>query len=549
MLLIGLTLPFLPTALVDIGSPITWSENPNNLPSSPSNSTENFITEGEGDWVRDFSVSVSRIDLTFLNSVLNILWGSGVLVMLILTIHSWMNLQRIKKSINFIENQVVQTLFQNCKYRLRISKKVMLVESPLIKSPVTFGIFKIYIVLPRNAEIWLSRDELTYIFLHELHHFKYKDIATNHIVNLFQILYWYNPLIWVAFREMRLDREIACDSAVLKMLNHKHYSAYGNTILTFANKSFFENRFSTANHLVSSRKQLRNRIEKIANYSTESRLLKWKSIIIFVLLIGIVISQIPIVSAMSDREDRIHFDHPQTIEEDLSNYFHGYDASFVLYDLRKAQYLIYNKDKSMLRVSPNSTYKIYSALFALDSGVISTRDSLLKWDKEEHSFEEWNQNQNLYTAMKNSVTWYFQSLDQQMPKQTIQTYVDKIHYGNQDVSAGVKNYWLESSLKISPIEQVQTLKDFYTNQFDFNEQHIALIKDTIKLETKNNATIYGKTGTGTVNNKHVNGWFIGYVESQNNTFFFATNIKSDHHAKGSIAEDITKSILEDKVIY
>ncbi|WP_425339534.1 penicillin-binding transpeptidase domain-containing protein [Lentibacillus salicampi] len=210
---------------------------------------------------------------------------------------------------------------------------------------------------------------------------------------------------------------------------------------------------------------------------------------------------------------------------------------------------MFNKDKSTLRVSPNSTYKIYSALFASESEVITRNDNSMKWNGNSYPYQSWNQNQNLFTAMENSVTWYFQQLDKKVQMKNIESYLDKIQYGNQNLSGGIEDYWLESSLKISPIEQVRTLKDFYTNQFGFDGKNIQFIKDAIKLETKDSATLYGKTGTGTVNGKNVNGWFIGYVETENNTYFFATNIESDRHASGSIAAEITKSILYDKGIY
>ncbi|SFL72013.1 bla regulator protein blaR1 [Gracilibacillus orientalis] len=549
ILLTALTLPVLPIQLLDFGTKFTWNGNQNSIPSSSNPTTENLVTESGRNWMQDFSISVNRFDLTFLNPFITIVWITGMLIMIALTLKAWIQLQRIKKSISIVENQEIQTLFEQCKQSLHISQKIELVNSPLIKSPLTFGIFKTYIILPRNAEAWLSKDDLKYILLHELNHYKYKDIATNYLVVLFQILYWYNPLIWIAFREMRLDREIACDSAVLKRLDQNHYKAYGNTIIKFADKSFLQSQFAMANQLASSKKQLKKRMEKIATFKTESKLLKLKSIMIFILLTGVVISQIPVVSAMSYGEDRINFDNKQTVYEDLSAFFNEHDSSFVLYDLQKAQYLIYNKDKAVLRVSPNSTYKIYSALFALESGVITQHQTSMEWNGKTYPYENWNQNQNLFTAMENSVNWYFQKLDKKMRKENIQAYLKKLNYGNQNVSGGMENYWLESSLKISPIEQVQTLKDFYTNQFGFDEKNVQLIKDTIKLETKNNVTLYGKTGTGTVNGKNVNGWFIGYVEAKNNTYFFATNIENDHHAKGSIAADITKSILEYKGIY
>jgi bla regulator protein blaR1 len=548
ILLTALTLPLLPTHLLDFGGKFTRNGDQNSNPSPSNPITENLATEN-GNWMNDFSTSVNRFDLTLLNQIITIIWITGMLVMIALTIHAWTKLRRIKKSTSIVKNQEVLTLFEECKQRLHISQQLVLVKSPLIKSPLTFGIFKTYIILPRDAEAWLSMDELKYILLHELNHYKYKDIATNYLMVLFQTLYWYNPLIWIAFREMRLDREIACDSAVLKLLDQNQYAAYGNTIINFADKSYLPGQFAMVNQLASSKKQLKKRIERIAAFTTESKRLKLKSILIFMLLAGVVMSQIPIVSAIPYGDDRINFENKRTVYEDLSAFFNGHDGSFVLYDLQKAQYHIYNKDKSTLRVSPNSTYKIYSALFALESGVITRQQTSMKWNGKTYPYKTWNQNQNLFTAMENSVTWYFQMLDKKIQLENIQAYLEKINYGNQNVSGGIEDYWLESSLKISPIEQVQILKDFYTNQFGFDEKNVQLIKGTIKLATKDHATLYGKTATGTVNGKNVNGWFMGYVETKNNTYFFATNIKNNDHANGIIAADITKSILEDKGIY
>ncbi|SDM44534.1 BlaR1 family beta-lactam sensor/signal transducer [Sediminibacillus halophilus] len=549
ILLPALTLPFLPANLLNVGSSFVWNRNQNNNLSPANPSTENLITENGRNWAHDFSISVNRFDVTWLNQILTFAWIAGILVMVALNLHAWLKLNQVKKSSRTITNQEVLTIFDKCRQRLHISQKTVLADSPLVNSPMTFGIFKTYIILPCDAKAWLSDDELTYIFLHELHHVKYKDIATNYLIVLFQMLYWYNPLIWMAFRKMRLDREIACDSAVLKTLDQDNYAAYGDTIIKFAEKSISASRFAMVNQLASSKQHLKERIVRIAAFKTESRRLKIKSILVFSLLATVVVCQIPVVSAMSYGEDRINFENKQTVYEDLNDFFDGYDGSFVLYDLQKAQYHIYNKEKSVLRVSPNSTYKIYDALFALDSGVITPGQTSLEWDGTPYPYKAWNQNQNLSTAMENSVSWYFQELDKKIQRHHIQAYVQKIQYGNQNLSGGLETYWLESSLKISPIEQVQTLKDFYTNQFKFKEKHVQFVKKSIKLESKDHAALYGKTGTGTVNGKNVNGWFIGYVETKNNTYFFATNIENNHHANGSIAAEITKSILKDKDIY
>nr|WP_257348268.1 BlaR1 family beta-lactam sensor/signal transducer [Pseudalkalibacillus decolorationis] len=548
LLLIALTLPFIPNHLLNFGNYFSWDIHQSNESSHSAASTGDHALKDQN-WMQDFTVSVNRFDLTFLNEILAGIWIIGMFVMTVLTIHAWLKLKRIKGTISSIKNKEILVLFEQCKQRLNISRHLIIGESPLINSPMTFGLFKTYVVLPRHFEEWLSMDDIKYILLHELNHYKYKDIATNYLIVFYQILYWFNPFVWVAFREMRLDREIACDIAVLNSLNKHCYAEYGDTIINFVDRSSRTRYFTLVNQLNGSKEQIKRRIESIASFTTESKLLKLKSIVIFMLLGVFVASQVPVISAMAYEDNRHDFEGERTVYEDLSKYFSGYEGSFVLYDLQADQYHIYNENKSTLRVSPNSTYKIYSALFALESNVITSESSTLKWNGEQYPYDSWNRDQNLSTAISYSVNWYFQELDKRVHKDTIQAYLKQIDYGNHDLSGGISEYWMESSLKISPIEQVQTLKAFYTNEFGFKDKNVQSVKEMIKLEEKDDAMLSGKTGTGSVNGKNINGWFIGYVESKKDTYFFATNIQNENNTNGSKAADITKSILRDKGIY
>lgn len=108
---------------------------------------------------------------------------------------------------------------------------------------------------------------------------------------------------------------------------------------------------------------------------------------------------------------------------------------------------------------------------------------------------------------------------------------------------------MESSLKISPIEQVELLTKLHNNSFDFSPENINAVKDAIRLSSSDAGTLYGKTGTGRVDGKDVNGWFIGYIETADNTYFFAVNIGADGDATGSAATEITMSILSDLQIW
>ncbi|CDQ38711.1 MULTISPECIES: BlaR1 family beta-lactam sensor/signal transducer [Virgibacillus] len=548
LMFLGLTLPFIPTNILQVENYFNVDVNQSTQINSSSTSMKQ--TPGEENWMQDFSVSVNRLDLTVLNEILANIWILGILILSVLAINACLKLKKIKSSIINIENNDIIALFEQCKQQLNISNHLIIGVSPLIKTPMTFGLFKTYIVLPIRFEEWLSKEEIEYILLHELNHYKYKDMVWNYIVVIYQIVYWFNPLVWFAFKEMRLDREIACDTAVLNTLDRQNYVDYGNTIINFVDKNAqAKEHFSLTNQLNGSKRQIKTRIESIASYTMETRKLKLKSLAIF-LLVGVVItSQIPIISVMGAEDNYHHLNNEQTVYEDLSKHFADYEGSFVLYSMKDDTYRIYNEEKSTLRVSPNSTYKIYSALFGLETNVISNNHSILKWNGVEYPYDSWNKDQNLSTAMKNSVTWYFQQLDQSVQKDTIQAYLNEIGYGNNNLSGGLSQYWLESSLKISPIEQVQVLKGFYTNQYGFKDKNIQTVKNAIKLEEKDGAMLSGKTGTGSVNGKNISGWFIGYVETEKDTFFFATNIQSEEKAYGSKAAEITLAILREKGMY
>ena len=70
-------------------------------------------------------------------------------------------------------------------------------------------------------------------------------------------------------------------------------------------------------------------------------------------------------------------------------------------------------DHASTRVSPNSTYKIYDALLGLESGIITPEHSTFTWNGEPYPFNSWEADQDLTSAIHNSVNWYFQAIDSQ----------------------------------------------------------------------------------------------------------------------------------------
>ena len=190
----------------------------------------------------------------------------------------------------------------------------------------------------------------------------------------------------------------------------------------------------------------------------------------FVLTAVLLLGFAPFISTYAADENYYQWDSSSENVSyvDLSTYFGEYEGSFVLYDLANDAWSIHNKEHATLRVAPNSTYKIYDALFGLEEGVITPENSFIACNRESYPFEAWNADQTLQSAMNSSVNWYFQSVDEQLGFSDVYSYIQEIGYGNENMSGDFSTYWMESSLKISPVEQFELLKTLQNNSLGFS---------------------------------------------------------------------------------
>lgn len=554
-ILLGLlVIPFLPIKSLGF-SQIFSLINKLKLPSiSNSDTTTNYsnksITYNTTNWMNDFTISVSSNTPSFIELALLIIWIIGIIIMIIFTIKSRNNLNTIKNSSLPLQNKNVHKLYKQCLKEMNITKNIPIYSSAFLESPIIVGLFKPCIYLPIHLISDYNATDIRYMLLHELQHYKYKDALANYIMNLAGILYWFNPFVLYALKEMCNDREIACDTSVLNMLAKESYEEYGNTLINFAEK-LSRTPFPFATSISGNLTQIKRRILNIASYKSPSFSKKIISIITFILTAGCLLSLSPLLStyAASKEQYKWNTESKNISYINLSPYFNKYDGCFVLYNRHDDSWKIYNIEHATTRTSPDSTYKIYSALFGLEENIITPKNSLIHWNKKRYIFNAWNKDHNLYTAMDSSVNWYFQTIDNELGKSNIKKYIDKINYGNRNVHDALASYWMESTLKISPIEQVELLSKVYNNKFDFKQNNINTVKQAICLSSSGNGNFYGKTGTGRVNGQDINGWFIGFIETSNNTYYFATNINSNRNATGSTASKITMSILTDMNIW
>lgn len=554
-LLLGLlAVPFIPVRPVQFSQIISLLDKWKNAASAGmetvTETAVNMEASGTARPMNDFALSVSSKTPSVIGLILLGIWITGIFAMLLLVIKSKNRLNTLKKSALPLQNREVHILYSNCLSELKIKRDIPIYSTAFLKSPIIVGLFKPCIYLPIHLISDFNAVDMRYILLHELQHYKHKDAIASYLMNLFGVLYWFNPLVWYALKEMRSDREVACDTSVLKLLNENDYEDYGDTLINFAEKISLSP-FPFAAGISGNMKQMQKRIINISSYKNPSVWKKIKGFTAFGIIAVMLLGLTPMLSTYAADQSYYKWDiSPEKIDlVDLSAYFSGYEGSFVLYDLKDDTWSIYDMDHATLRTAPNSTYKIYDALFGLEEGIITPKASFMAWDGTNYPFEAWNADQDLYSAMESSVNWYFQEIDRQMGASALRNYVKKIGYGNENINSDLSSYWMQSTLKISPVEQVELLKDLYNNDFGFTPENVNTIKDSICLFSTDERSFYGKTGTGRIDGQDVNGWFVGFVCTNGNTYFFATNIQGNANATGNSASEITKSILSELNIW
>lgn len=478
------------------------------------------------------------------NKIFFILWLFGAALTLAFTIIGAVHIQRVIRKSKQITDSAICRLFTICKARLGLNIPITLAASRHISSPVSFGLIHPYVLLPETILNLQNASAIHHILLHELCHFKRRDMAVSYLAALIRIIYWYQPAVHIAVKLLLQDRELACDISVLELLEPESHKAYGQTLLNFAQKHA-----ASGLHLSMGgpAKQLRRRILNITAYSPFTHVPFYKRAPVFLLISALIFVCAPYMGVTSSTIASEYSEPPELsqIHLDLDGYFQDFTGTFVLFDTNKGQYKVYNPKESLKRYSPDSTYKIYSALRALEDGAITPDQNTMAWDGTEYPIHSWNKDQNLNTAMSESVNWYFQNLDSFASGGKVQEFIQTLGYGNQDLSGGLSSFWLESSLKISAMEQVELLQKVFRNELGCADKNIQAVKDAMFISSENGNLLYGKTGTGMVNGEYISGWFVGCLKTLDNEFYFALHIKDGSHPDGSAAAAIAMNILDE----
>lgn len=234
------------------------------------------------------------------------------------------------------------------------------------------------------------------------------------------------------------------------------------------------------------------------------------------------------------------FAAPTPSERDLTSFFGDYSGAFVLFDASQNHWVRFDPEQCRKRFSPWSTFKILNSLIALETRVADGAEFKIRWDGTQYPIKDWNHDQTLRSAFSASCVWYYRALAQRIDNAAMRDYVQKVGYGNSDISGGLTQFWLGSTLKISPDEQVNFLYRLHTHQLPFSLKTVNTVLDIMTLSKKGGVVYRGKTGTAS---RNAAGWFVGSAVKGSNQYYFATHLIGGDRPSGPTARKITEAIL------
>ncbi len=146
---------------------------------------------------------------------LSVIWLAGVFVVLARLMAGTVRVWLLTRQANRVTESSWIILARTLATRLRLRSRVSIFRSERISMPMTWGLMRSAVLLPKEADQW-SMECRWIVMAHELTHVKRRDCLMQALAQLACAIYWFNPLVWLAAWRLRVERELACDDHVLE---------------------------------------------------------------------------------------------------------------------------------------------------------------------------------------------------------------------------------------------------------------------------------------------------------------------------------------------
>lgn len=273
--------------------------------------------------VDKIEIVIKNLMLGQYGKILMYIWLGGMGVLLLYYfISSIIMKQKIGNEV--VKDIRLTKILEQAKKQMGVKKEIQLIKQKDKKVPCIYGIIKPRILI--TEEILKEEEEtLYYIFLHELAHYKRKDIVLNKLLIIITTIYWFNPIIWFCFKQIRQDMELKADEMVLARIQKKEEKKYAKTLVMLLPISQEEKQTAKVLSVTDGKKNMERRIKmiKLSEKFKEYKMLIGVTTLLLTLCIGIII-----FTQIKPKEENLnyvqYFETPDRIiykEKGADNYY------------------------------------------------------------------------------------------------------------------------------------------------------------------------------------------------------------------------------------
>lgn len=223
----------------------------------------------------------------------------------------------------------------------------------------------------------------------------------------------------------------------------------------------------------------------------------------------------------------------------------GFTGTTLIYDLNNERWMAGYAELVDTAALPASTFKLFSSLAALETRVIHGADEIIPWDGVTRSRTETNMDMSLRDAFRISAVAHYQHLVREIGAGRMGVLLRESEYGNMNMDGGLETFWLSGDLRITPRQQIEFMLRLYNGDLPFRPEVIRTVKDIALMEDTETYKLRAKTGLAEVGDRENTGWWVGWVEKDNNVYLFATLLLAQHPDDTFIPKriSVTREIL------
>ena len=209
---------------------------------------------------------------------------------------------------------------------------------------------------------------------------------------------------------------------------------------------------------------------------------------------------------------------------------------------RDKHVIVTNRTRASIHYVPASTFKIANSLIALETKSVRDADEIIPYGGKPQRLKRWERDMSMREAIAMSNVPIYQEIARRVGLKRYKVWLGRLGYGNGKVGQIVEQFWLDGSLAISAVEQVEFIHRMVQGKLPISKRSISMVRGILKLEVKNGRTLYGKTGwCGSCKPKI--GWWTGWIESRGKTTAFSLNMDLKKIAQAPLRISIGKMIL------